>query len=49
MRSVLEELYLGKIYPGELIVPKDPEYRQINKRITEIKEKWGKESFGRKL
>jgi hypothetical protein len=34
MKTILEELYDGHIFPGELIVPKDPEYRPLNKQIA---------------
>lgn len=38
MKSILEELYNGRIYPAERIVPQDPEYRPINRKIGEEKE-----------
>lgn len=38
MKSILHELYSGNIYPDELIVCKDPEYRQANRKIGEEKE-----------
>nr|WP_154890536.1 DUF6809 family protein [Paenibacillus xylanexedens] len=34
MKSVLEELYYGSIKPEENIVPKDPDYRAVNKDIS---------------
>jgi hypothetical protein len=40
MRSILEELYYGQIYPFERIVPQDPEYRPLNQKISKIKETW---------
>ncbi len=40
MKTILEELYEGNIYPAELIVPKDPEYRQLNKRISDMLATW---------
>jgi hypothetical protein len=40
MKSILEELYGGDIYPAELIVPKDPEYHEINKKISSELEAW---------
>jgi hypothetical protein len=38
MRSILEELHSGNIFPDELIIPKDPEYRLINQKIGDNKE-----------
>lgn len=43
MKTILEELYDGNIYPSELIVSKDPEYCLINKKISETQENWKKE------
>lgn len=40
MRSILEELYDGNIYPDELIISKDPEYRPLNKRISDMLAMW---------
>lgn len=37
MKSILQGLYEGEIFPDELIVPKDPEYRSVNKKIGEQK------------
>ena len=42
MKTVLEELYDGHIFPAELIVPQNPEYRPLNRKISEIKETWQK-------
>ncbi|SDE17004.1 DUF6809 family protein [Sporomusa acidovorans] len=42
MKSILEELYNGNIYPAELIFPKAPEYRPLNKRISDTLEMWQK-------
>lgn len=42
MKSILEELYNGNIYPSEGIVSKDPKYRPLNKRISEILSMWKK-------
>lgn len=36
--SVLEDLYSGKIYPSEIIVPRDEEYKPINRKIGEMRE-----------
>ncbi|WP_055106711.1 DUF6809 family protein [Paenibacillus ihumii] len=35
MRSILEALYCGDIRPEETIVPIDPEYRALNRKISE--------------
>lgn len=34
MSSILEQLYFGEIRPEEVIVPKNPEYRSINEKIS---------------
>ncbi|GIO33611.1 MULTISPECIES: DUF6809 family protein [Paenibacillus] len=36
MESIIEELYYGNLNPEEQIVPTDPEYRAINRKITEL-------------
>ncbi|MNE68306.1 hypothetical protein D3C80_1639600 [compost metagenome] len=36
--SILEQLYFGEIRPEEVIVPKNPEYRALNKKISISKE-----------
>ena len=38
MKPFLEELYYGHIRPFERIVPQDPEYRPLNRKISDIKE-----------
>ncbi|GIO97124.1 hypothetical protein J14TS5_22100 [Paenibacillus lautus] len=38
MSSILEQLYFGEIRPEEVIVPKNPEYGSINKKISNLKE-----------
>lgn len=35
MKSILEELYNGSVYPAELIYSRDPEYRQTQHKIIE--------------
>ena len=35
MKSILEELHNGAVYPAELICPSDPEYRPVNKEIAD--------------
>jgi hypothetical protein len=42
MKTILEELYNGHILPAELIVPQNPEYRPLNRKISDIKETWQK-------
>ncbi|GBF32095.1 hypothetical protein DCCM_0286 [Desulfocucumis palustris] len=42
MKSILEELYEGNIYPNELIISKDPEYRPLNKKISGMLAMWKK-------
>ncbi|MNZ70904.1 hypothetical protein D3C78_892550 [compost metagenome] len=38
MKSILEELYRGNLKPEERMVPKDPDYRPLNRKISELKE-----------
>ncbi len=38
MKSILEELFYGHIFPFERIVPHDPEYRPLNQKISGIKQ-----------
>ncbi|MGG4106965.1 DUF6809 family protein [Paenibacillus lautus] len=38
MNSILEQLYFGEIRPEEVIVPKNPEYRSLNNKISNSKE-----------
>jgi hypothetical protein len=38
MKPLLEELYYGRIYPFEQIVPQDPKYRPLGQKISDIKE-----------
>ena len=35
MKSILEELYNGSVYPAEQVCPADPEYHPLNKEIVE--------------
>lgn len=37
MNSILQGLYDGEIFPDEQIVPKDPEYRSMSKKLGEQK------------
>ena len=32
---ILEDLWSGRFYPAETVVPTDPKYREINREITE--------------
>ncbi|MDR9857720.1 hypothetical protein RJP21_29445, partial [Paenibacillus sp. VCA1] len=36
MKSILEEIYYGNLRPEEQIVPTDPKYRSINRKLTEL-------------
>lgn len=36
--SILKDLYNGKIYPLDAIVPQDKEYRQIGEQIGEMRD-----------
>ena len=38
MKTILEELYNSHLFPAERIVPQNPEYRPINRKISGIKE-----------
>ncbi|MFM9277844.1 DUF6809 family protein [Paenibacillus jiagnxiensis] len=38
MKSILEELYRGNLDPEERMVPTDPEYRPLNRKISEFME-----------
>jgi hypothetical protein len=40
MKPILEELYAGQISPDELIVPKDPQYRPLNQKISDALKTW---------
>lgn len=42
MRGILEALYRGDIRPEETIVPTNPEYRALNRRISEAIKTWEK-------
>lgn len=42
MKTILEELYAGNIYPDELIISKDPEYCPLNQKISDTLEMWKK-------
>ncbi|MBE9917450.1 hypothetical protein G8C92_25895 [Paenibacillus donghaensis] len=36
MKSILEEIYYGNLHMEEQIVPTDPEYQPINRKISEL-------------
>lgn len=40
MKNILEELYNGKIYPAELIISKDTQYRTLNQKFSDKMESW---------
>lgn len=43
MKTILEKLYDGDIYPNESIVSKDPDYRLICREAGEVRENLKKE------
>lgn len=40
MLSILELLYHGSLFPNEVMISKDPNYRPLNKQITDSLETW---------
>lgn len=40
MPNILESLYHGSLFPNEDIVSKDPDYRPLNRQITDSLETW---------
>lgn len=42
MRSILETLYRGDIRPEETVVPTNPEYRVLTRRISDAMKIWEK-------
>ncbi|NBJ14071.1 MAG: hypothetical protein FNP40_00540 [Dehalobacter sp. 4CP] len=40
MKTILEELFDGNIYPAELIISKNPEYYPLNEKISCTLETW---------
>ena len=40
MKSILQELFNGSIYPDELIISRDPEYWPLNKKTSEMMDMW---------
>lgn len=51
MNTLIEQLYGGEIYPSENIIPTDPKYRPLTKKISEerqaLKEKLNEEDSER--
>lgn len=49
MKSILEELYRGNLNPQERMVPTVPEYRLLNRKISdlmeELKQKFSEDDF----
>ncbi|MGG6309309.1 DUF6809 family protein [Paenibacillus macerans] len=49
MPTLLESLYYGHLLPEEQVVPKDPQYRQLSRELSEAmlawKEKLSDEDF----
>lgn len=42
MRSLIEQLYHGKLCPNEKVIPNDPQYRQVSRKTSETIEAWRK-------
>ncbi len=40
MKSILQELFDGSIYPDERIISRDPEYWPLNKKISSMTDIW---------
>lgn len=40
MKSILEKLYGGGIYPDEIIIPKNPDYISLNQNISNALDMW---------
>ncbi len=38
MKNIIEELYYGNLHPEGFIVPTDPEYRPLNRKISDLME-----------
>ena len=36
---ILEDLWSGRFYPAETVVPTDPEYREVNREISKKMER----------
>lgn len=42
MKSILEDLYDGNIYPAELIISKNPEYQTLSRKVSDVMDVWRK-------
>lgn len=42
MKSILEDLYDGNIYPAELIISKNPEYQPLSQKVSDVMDMWRK-------
>ena len=42
MKSILEDLYDGNIYPAELIISKNPEYQPLSQKVSDVMDIWRK-------
>ncbi len=40
MKTILQELFDGSIYPDELIISRDPEYWPLNQKISGMMDMW---------
>ena len=38
MNPILEELYYGRLYPFERIIPRAPGYHPVNQKISDLQE-----------
>lgn len=47
MKSIVEDLFYGNLRPEERLVPTDPDYRPLNKRISDLMHE-AKECFSEK-
>lgn len=36
MKNIIEELFYGNLHPEDCIVPTDPEYRPLNRKISDL-------------
>lgn len=49
MKNIIEELFYGNLNPEERIVPTDPEYRSLNRKISdlmeEVKQRFSESNF----
>ncbi|WP_018751155.1 DUF6809 family protein [Paenibacillus sanguinis] len=49
MKSILERIYYGNLNPEERVVPTDPEYRLLNRKVSdlmeEVKQRFSEDDF----